>query len=263
MAGTVRTLRLGGVSARVEPPSRARGRGYAPGVASPRPGTRAHVREIARRLEEAHGPRPFRRRHDPVSELVTTLLSHSTTDANQVRAFRSLRERFPTWEAVREAPVEEVEAAVRVAGLASQKAPRIQEALRRVAGHPRGPGLEWLGEVPPEEAMAFLTYLPGVGPKTAACVMCFCFDAHVVPADTHVHRIALRTRVVPPGASAERAQARLSRWVPEGAAYGTHMRMIHHGRTVCRARGPRCGACVLLDLCPTGKGLGGGAAPAG
>lgn len=190
-----------------------------------------------------------------MSELVTTLLSHSTTDANQVRAFGSLRERFPTWEAVREAPVGEVAEAVRVAGLASQKAPRIQEALRRVAGHPRGPGLEWLGEVPLEDAMAFLTSLPGVGPKTAACVMCFCFDAHVVPADTHVHRIALRTRLVPPGSSAERAQTRLSRWVPEGAAYGTHLRLIHHGRTVCRARGPRCGRCTLLDLCPTGRDL--------
>jgi endonuclease-3 len=202
-------------------------------------------------------------RHDPVSELVTTLLSHSTTDANQVRAFRSLRERLPTWEAVREAPVEEVAEAVRVAGLASQKAPRIQEALRRVSQHPRGPGLAWLGEVPLEEAMAFLISLPGVGPKTAACVMCFCFDAHVVPVDTHVHRIALRTRAVPPGADARRAQERLSRCVPQGAAYGTHMRLIHHGRTVCRARSPRCGACVLLDLCPTGKGLARGAARAG
>ncbi len=128
---------------------------------------------------------------------MTTLLSHSTTDLNQERAFRTLRERFPTWDEVRRAPTAEVEDAVRVAGLANQKAPRIQEVLDRIADDPRGADLEWLGRIPLDEAMAFLTSLTGVGPKTAACVMCFCFDAHIVPADTHVHRIALRTGIVP------------------------------------------------------------------
>jgi endonuclease-3 len=188
-----------------------------------------------------------------VDELVTTLLSHSTTDANQERAFRALRERYPGWDAVRRAPVEEVAATVRVAGLAGQKAPRIQRALDEIAEDPRGDDLEWLGDVPLAEAMAVLTSLDGVGPKTAACVMCFSFDAHVVPADTHVHRIALRTHVVPPRASAAAAQERLSRWVPPGTAYATHMRLIRHGRQVCLARRPRCAGCVLLPLCPTGR----------
>jgi endonuclease III len=218
-----------------------------------RPGTRAHAREIAARLEAAQGHIAWRRHRDPVSELVTTLLSHSTTDANQLRAFESLRARFPTWDEVRRAPAAQVEQAVRVAGLANQKGPRIQQVLDVVADDPRGADLEWLGEIPLGEAMTFLTALPGVGPKTAACVMCFCFDAPVVPADTHVHRIALRTRIVPPRATAARAQERLSRWIPPELTYATHMHLIAHGRTVCTARSPRCGECPLLDLCPEGR----------
>lgn len=221
---------------------------------TPRPGTRAHALAIAHGLAEAYGPLPFTRRHDPVSELVTTLLSHSTTDANQFKAFDRLRERYPTWDEVRTAPVEDVEDTVRVAGLANQKAPRIQAVLDILAAEPRGADLEWLGDVPLDEAMAFLTALPGVGPKTAGCVMCFCFDAPVVPADTHVHRICLRTHVVPPKATAVRAQERLSAWVPPDMAFATHMRLIRHGRTVCDARRPRCEECAILELCPTGRG---------
>ncbi|MGD9572777.1 MAG: endonuclease III [Thermoleophilia bacterium] len=222
-------------------------------AAAPRPGTRAHAVAIADALEAEYGPLPWARRHDPVSELVTTLLSHSTTDVNQERAFRTLRERFPTWDAVRAAPVAAVEDAVRVAGLANQKAPRVQAALDAIAADPRPADLEWLGDVPLDEAMGFLTALDGVGPKTAACVMCFSFDAHVVPADTHVHRIALRTHVVPPRATATAAQQRLTRWTPPGRAFAVHMYLIRHGRTVCTARAPRCGGCALLPLCPTGR----------
>ncbi len=184
---------------------------------------------------------------------MTTLLSHSTTDANQFRAFDELRRRFPTWGAVREAPVEEVEDAVRVAGLANQKAPRVQRALEVAAADPRGADLEWLGEVPLEEAMEFLTAIPGVGPKTAACVLCFSFDRPVIPADTHVHRIALRTHVVPPGSSAIRAQERLTRFIEPERHFQTHMLLIRHGREVCDARSPACEGCPLLPLCPEGR----------
>jgi endonuclease III len=222
-------------------------------MASPRPGTRAHAREITARLERSQGRIAWRRRNDPVSELVTTLLSHSTTDVNQVRAFEALRARYPTWDDVRSAPPGEVVKTIRVAGLANQKGPRIQHVLDVIADDPRGAHLEWLDDVPLDEAMAFLTSLPGVGPKTAGCVMCFCFDAPVVPADTHVHRIALRTRIVPPRWGAARAQERLSRWVPPDLAYATHMHLIAHGRTICTARSPRCPDCPLLDLCPEGR----------
>lgn len=219
----------------------------------PRTGTRAQVLEIVRRLAETYGPLPYERRHPPVSELVTTLLSHSTTDVNQERAFRRLRARYPTWDEVRQAPTADVEDAVRVAGLANQKAPRIQETLDRIADEPRGRDLEWLGEVPLAEAMAYLTSFTGVGPKTAGCVMCFSFDAHIVPADTHVHRIAVRTGIVPSGATAMAAQERLTRWVPVGQAFATHMRMIAHGRTVCQARAPRCEECSLVSACREGR----------
>lgn len=225
-----------------------------PIASTPRPGTRAHVLAVVDALAGEYGPLPFARRHDPVSELITTVLSHSTTDANQFRAFDQLRERYPDWDDVRAAPVEDVMDTVRVAGLANQKGPRIQAILDILAEEPRGSDLEWLGDVPLDEAMAYLTALPGVGPKTAGCVMCFCFDAPIVPADTHVHRIALRTHIVPPRSTAARAQERLSTWVPPTDAFATHMRLIRHGRTVCLARTPRCGACALLELCPTGRG---------
>lgn len=222
-------------------------------VPVPRPGTRAHVLAVVDALAGEYGPLPFKRRHDPVSELITTVLSHSTTDANQFRAFDNLRERYPTWDEVRAAPVEDVIDTVRVAGLGNQKGPRIQAILDILAEEPRSADLEWLGDVPLDEAMAYLTSLPGVGPKTAGCVMCFCFDAPIVPADTHVHRIALRTHIVPPRSTAARAQERLSAWVPPDATYATHMHMIRHGRTVCLARTPRCPECALLELCPTGR----------
>jgi len=219
----------------------------------PRPGTRAHVREVARRLAEAYGPRPWARRHPPVAELVTTVLSQSTTDANQYRAFDRLRAAFPTWDDVRAADPDAVQDAIRPAGLAGQKGPRIQAILDRLAEEPRGADLEWLADVPLEEAMAYLTALPGVGPKTAACVLCFSFRRPVLPADTHVHRIALRLGAVPPRATALAAQERLSRLVPADEVYATHMRLVAHGRALCRARAPRCPECPLLDLCPDGR----------
>jgi len=146
-----------------------------------------------------------------------------------------------------------VEAAIRPAGLAVQKAPRIQRILDRVAEEPRGADLEWLGRVPVAEAMAWLTALDGVGPKTAACVLCFSFDRHVLPVDTHVHRIALRLRLVPHRTDAARTQARLTVRVPPEETYATHMRLVAHGRALCRARDPRCPECPLLPLCPAGR----------
>ena len=222
---------------------------------TPRPGTRAHVARIHDLLAREYGPRPWRRRHDPLSELVTTILSQSTTDANQFRAFDALRDRYPTWEAVVAAPTDEVAGTIRTAGLADQKAPRIQAVLSWALAEPRGADLEWLGDLPVEDAVAALVALPGVGHKTAACVLCFGFDRPVLPVDTHVHRIALRTHMVPPRTSPRRAQERLSAMTPEGSHYAAHMRLIAHGREVCHARGPRCNSCVLQALCPTGRDL--------
>jgi len=215
----------------------------------PRPGTRAHALAVVRALADAYGPLPWRRRNPPVDELVTTLLSHSTTDANERRAFAQLRAAFPTWEEVRHAPPDAVIEAVRPAGMPTQKGPRVQRALEAVAADPRGGDLEWLGEIPVDQAMGWLTSLDGVGPKTAACVLSFSFNRPVLPVDTHVHRIALRLGVVPPGTSAAATQERLSRWVPPEEVYATHMRMIRLGRATCRARVPRCDECPLARLC--------------
>lgn len=222
-------------------------------MSRPRAGTAAHVAEISRRLAAEHGPRPWRRHHDPVSEIVTTILSQSTTDANQFRSFDALRRRYPRWADVIAAPTAEVADTIRAAGLADQKAPRIQAALAWAADHERGADLEWLGEVPVADAIEELVALSGIGHKTAACVLCFSFDRPVLPVDTHVHRIALRTHMVPPGTNPRRAQERLSRLTPEGGHYAFHMHLITHGRAVCRARRPRCDSCVLQELCPTGR----------
>jgi endonuclease III len=242
-------------------------------MAPPRSGTRKHALAVVDALAEAYGPRPWRRHHPPVDELVTTVLSQSTTDLNQHRAFAALKSAFADggWGAVREAPTEEVERVIRPAGLAVQKAPRIQRILEIVSGEPRGADLEWLGSAPLDEAMAYLTALPGVGPKTAACVLCFSFDRPVLPVDTHVHRIALRLGIVPPRTSPARTQAALTRLVPAGDVYATHMRMVAHGRTLCRPTAPRCPECPLLALCreggrrlrePAARQLGGGRAVA-
>jgi endonuclease-3 len=185
--------------------------------------------------------------------LVTTILSQSTTDANQFRAFDALRSRFPLWDEVVAAQTREVADAIRIAGLADQKAPRIQAVLAWAADHPRGADLEWLGEIPVADAISELVSLPGIGHKTAACVLCFSFDRPVLPVDTHVQRIALRTHMVPPGTSPRRTQENLSRRTPEGCHYAAHMQLIAHGRGVCRARQPRCDSCVLQELCPMGR----------
>jgi endonuclease III len=204
-------------------------------------------------LADAYGALPWRRRNPPVDELVTTLLSHSTADANERRAFAQLRAVFPTWDHVRRASVAEVMDAVRPAGMPTQKGPRIQAALAAIADDPRGDDLEWLGDMPLDDAMQWLTALDGVGPKTAACVLNFSFNRPVLPVDTHVHRIALRLKLVPAGTSAAATQEKLSRLVPPDDIFATHIRMIRLGRTVCRARSPRCGQCPLLSLCPTGR----------
>ncbi len=222
-------------------------------MSAPRAGTLAHLAAIRERLAAAHGPRPWRRHHDPLAELVTTILSQSTSDANQFRAFDALRERFPTWRAVAAAPTARVADTVRMAGLADRKAPRIQAVIRWAESHPRGADLEWLGDLPVGEAIAELVTLPGIGHKTAACVLCFSFNRPVLPVDTHVHRIALRTHMVPAGTDPRRTQERLSRRTPDGCHYPVHMQLIAHGRAVCRAREPRCDSCVLQELCPSGR----------
>jgi endonuclease III len=183
---------------------------------------------------------------DPVGELVKTVLSQHTNDRNRDVAFARLRERFPDWEEVRDAPVDELEEAIRPGGLAKQKAPRIQAILERL-GEP--PDLDWTETAPREESLEFLLSLPGVGRKTAACVLIFTWGIPEIPVDVHVHRVGGRLRLFPPKASFEKAHDEMLAIVPPEDAHEFHVNLIRHGRAVCRPK-PRCGECALRRMCP-------------
>lgn len=210
-----------------------------------RPSAR-RVRALRDRLREIYG-RPVNEPHgDPVAELVRTILSQNTNDRNRDVAFDRLVEKFPTWEEVRDAPTRQVEAALRPGGLAKTKAPRIQEVLRRT-GDP--PELDWLRSAPRDEAIEWLCELPGVGRKTAACVMIFTWDLPEIPVDTHVHRVGGRLGLFPPRASFEEAHEEMLAITPPDDAYEFHINLIRHGRAVCRPK-PKCGECGLSRMCP-------------
>ena len=201
---------------------------------------------IRDRLRDIYG-RPVNEPHGrPVAELIRTVLSQNTNDRNRDVAYERMRERFPTWEQVRDAPLADLEEALRPGGLSATKAPRIQEILARLGEQP---DLDWLARAPRAEALAFLTELPGVGRKTAACVLIFSFDRPEVPVDTHVHRVGGRLGLFRPRASFEEAHDEMLAVTPPGDAYELHVNLIRHGRAVCRPR-PRCGECELRRMCP-------------
>ena len=207
------------------------------------------IAEILDRLRAAYGPPALRTRRPALDELVLTILSQNTSDVNCERAYARMRERFPRWQDVRDAPEADLVDALRPGGLAVQKAPRIQAVLRGLDGL----DLEWLATVPPAEAMDWLVALPGVGPKTASCVLLFSLGVPVMPVDTHIHRIAGRVGLIPAGTGAGAAHAILTEMTPPARMLEAHLLLITHGRTTCTARRPRCTECVLLDLCDYGR----------
>ena len=214
---------------------------------------RRRARQVHQALLQAFG-RPKRPHLEPVDELVCTILSQNTNDTNRDRAFEALKARFPTWEAVRDANTEEVARTVRVAGLANQKAPRIQEALRRISEFTGGPiTLDFLRTWPTEKAREWLMRLPGVGPKTAAIVLLFSLGKPAFPVDTHVYRVTGRLGLRPPRMSVEKAHAWLEQVFPPEAYYDAHLNLIRLGRTYCRPRHPRCQECPVRHLCPEGQ----------
>jgi endonuclease-3 len=214
-------------------------------VAWKRPSKR-RVGAIRDRLREMYGE-PINEPHGhPIAELVKTVLSQHTNDRNRDRAFAALRERFPTWEEVRDAGVDEVEEAIRPGGLGKQKAPRIQAILEQL-GEP--PDLDWTESAPAEESMAYLDSLPGVGRKTAACVLMFSWGIPEIPVDVHIHRVGGRLGLFPEKASFERAHDEMQAIVDPEDAYELHMNLIQHGRRLCRPK-PRCEECELRRMCP-------------
>lgn len=178
-----------------------------------------------------------------------TILSQHTSDVNRDRAYADLRRRFATWDEVADAPAPAIASAVRRGGLGATKAQRIKAVLRELR---RGGALgdSTLRGSSAEETWRRLRELPGVGPKTAACVLLFSLDEPYFPVDTHVHRVAKRLGLVPERATAAQAQEILQAVVPPEAVYDLHMQLIRHGRAICRAPRPLCEECPLLDICP-------------
>lgn len=205
--------------------------------------------EVHRRLLEDYGEPTWRPHMDAVSELVSTILSQNTNDVNRDVAFDRLRSALPTWEQVRDADTDTVVEAIRPAGLANQKGPRIQEALRLITKERGELDLDFLADWTVEEAKDWLCSINGVGPKTAAIVLLFSLGRPAFPVDTHVHRVSKRLGLIGPKVSREKAHEELEQLVPEEAYYSFHLNLIRHGRRVCSSRKPRCLECSLRDLC--------------
>jgi endonuclease III len=210
---------------------------------------RRRLRTIRDRLRREYGRPVLRAHRAPIDELILTVLSQNTNDRNRDVAWARLRERLPSWGAVREAPVREIEDAIRPGGLAPTKAVRIKRILEAIGED----DLCWLEDAPLEEARDYLCDLPGVGRKTAACVLLFSFGRPEVPVDTHVYRVASRLGLIRPGASFDEAHDEMLRLVDPEDAYEVHVLLIRHGRRTCVARAPRCSECPLRRMCPEGR----------
>jgi endonuclease-3 len=227
-------------------------------VASARPpaaaaARRRRLRDVVARLDRAYGRPPLEPRFPPVGELIYTVLSQNTADVNTDRTYAELRRRYPTWSEVRDAPVAQVEQAIALGGLSHMKAPRIVAILQALSAAAGEPDLSLLDALDDERALAYLESLPGVGPKTAACVLLFALGRPAMPVDTHVHRVARRLGLLDQGVSAVAAHTVLTAMAgPEPAdIYAAHVGLVRHGRRVCHARRPACDGCPLYDLCPS------------
>jgi endonuclease-3 len=211
---------------------------------------RRRVHAIRNRLRRAYGRPRLRAHREPVDELILTVLSQNTNDRNRDVAYMRLRERFPSWEAVRRAPEDEVEEAIRPGGISRVKARRIQAILEDLDGD----DLAWLAEAPIEAGRDRLVELPGIGRKTAACVLLFSYGIPDVPVDTHVFRVGWRLGLWPEKSKLEDAHDALTAVADDGDdAYEIHTNLLRHGRRICTARAPLCEECPLLDLCPYGQ----------
>jgi endonuclease III len=227
--------------------------------------TRRRVAAIRDRLRRHYGQPRNAPHHAPLDELVLTILSQNTNDRNRDIAYTRLRDRFPGWADVAAAPVGAVEEAIRPGGISKVKAARIKRILNEIAERPNGASsragraagsrldLAWLETAPRERAFEFLEALPGVGRKTAACVLLFSYDRPELPVDTHVYRVSTRLGLIRPKAPFEEAHDVLRDATEPGDVFELHVNLIRHGRRLCRPRDPLCGECPLLTLCPYGR----------
>ncbi|MGI8712566.1 MAG: endonuclease III domain-containing protein [Solirubrobacteraceae bacterium] len=215
--------------------------------------TAARVRRIRERLRLVYGTPGSQPHGDPLAELVLTVLSQATNDRNRDVAYFRLRDRFAGWEAVRDAPVDEIEAAIRPGGISKIKSARIRSILQAISetSPERELALDWLAQLPVPEAQAYLTGLPGVGRKTAACVLLFALGMRDIPVDTHVSRVGTRLGLFRPRAPFVEMHDEMLALTPPGAELELHMNLLHHGRRTCHARRPECDDCALVRSCPS------------
>ena len=205
--------------------------------------------KIHNTLLQAFGEPIWRNPLPAIDELVSTILSQNTNDVNRDRGFHALRAKLPTWESVRDAHVEDVISAIRPAGLANQKGPRIQQVLRAITAERGSLDLNFLADLPVEEARAWLTKFNGVGPKTAAIVLCFSLNMPAFPVDTHIYRVSGRTGLRPEKMTVEQAHPYLESVFPPETYYAAHLNLIRLGREICGARKPNCPMCPINKLC--------------
>ncbi len=212
-------------------------------------GRKAKYAPIAAALTEVYGELDWSRNQDGMDELISCILSQSTNDMNRDRAFARLKERFPNWQAVRFAALDDLIDAVRPAGLANQKAPRIQEALAVIFEKAGEYSIDFLNDLPLDEAKAWLVSLRGIGPKTAAIVLCFAYGRPAFPVDTHIFRVCKRVGFLPEKLSADDAHPVMEAIAPPEDYYQFHIQVIQHGRDTCHARKPACEHCPISGHC--------------
>ena len=212
------------------------------------PALKRKARALHEKLYKVYGE-PKWSKLDGVSELVSTILSQNTNDGNRDLAYARLRARFAIWEDVRDAQTQDVIDAIKPAGLANQKGPRIQQALKRITEEQGALNIDFLAKMPTEEGRAWLTSIHGVGMKTASIVLLFCYDLPAFPVDTHVHRVTGRVGLRGEKMNADDTHLLMERLCPPGAAGPFHINIIRHGREICHARTPECARCPLQSMC--------------
>ena len=209
------------------------------------------IEEVIELLEQEYGPRKWQPDRDPIDVLIGTILSQNTSDANSGRAFSSLKASFDSWEAVASSPAEHIARVIKSGGLSKIKAVRIKQVLEQIEKEQGRISLDSLKSMNMAEAEAHLMRLPGVGHKTARCVLLFSMGKPSLPVDTHVFRVAKRLGLIDSKVSIEKAHILLQEQIPPSQVYQFHIHMIEHGRRICHARQPRCNRCILRGACPS------------
>ena len=209
------------------------------------------AQDVYRLLLDHYGASKWFRRNSPMDELIYTVLSQHTSDLNTDRTFADLQANFSSWQEIVDAPTEAVQETIKRGGLSKIKAPRVQAILREIYSRRGDYDIDFLPDIPFDEARKWLLTLPGVGEKTAACVLLFSFGLPALPVDTHVHRVSGRLGLIPKKMNADKAHHALESLIDHEQVYQFHVDLIQHGRKVCHARRPNCADCVLSDICPS------------